>query len=271
MKQLSLLLIVAVTSAALTALAMQWDYDRPKLPNNETPPLSNTTDQANIEHLELKRYAESLAAQLNSEREARQALEQEVTWLESMLDELTLATDRKAKTSKPKTSGKQLWFDQQALQKLGIDQVDIDNIAALVNKAELDKLELRNKATRDGQFRGRTFIQAMSLIQEELKSSLSTQDYDRMLYATGQNNRLSVSDTLAGSPAANVGIRIDDQIISYAGERIFHPSHLFRATTKGEAGEMIAVEILRNNERLTVYVPRGALGTRFRSIRAAPQ
>jgi hypothetical protein len=151
MHQLSKILITAVFSAALTALVLQWLAHTPKPPSIQIKTANNTVTG---EHLTVNRYTELLTTQLNAEREARETLQQEVEWLQSMLDELMLSANNNT-ASPPKTTTQQLWFDQQALKKLGINQIEIDTIETLVNKAELDKLYLRNKTSRGGEFRSK--------------------------------------------------------------------------------------------------------------------
>ena len=58
--------------------------------------------------------------------------------------------------------------------------------------------------------------------------------------------------------------------ISYDGEKIYNASGLLRATSKGQAGEMISLEVQRNNERVTLYIPRGPMGTRLKPSSGAP-
>ena len=60
-------------------------------------------------------------------------------------------------------------------------------------------------------------------------------------------------------------------ILSYDGERIFAGRDLVRATTQGEIGESVALDVLRRGERMRLYTTRGALGARLRLMRLLPE
>jgi C-terminal processing protease CtpA/Prc len=96
------------------------------------------------------------------------------------------------------------------------------------------------------------------------------EDYDNILYASGQNNRIETERVLGESTADNAGIRPGDRIISYAGKRIFDESSLITLTAGGEAGENTRVEVLRDGEIVYLIVPRGPLGIKFAVIRVPP-
>ena len=262
-------LLVAAGSSLLTALLFITTMPDPTTevaPTKRSAPADTPADDQAA-------YNE-LAALLEIERQTREALEYEVEWLQAMLDESVTAAPAQSPPPAAKTGRRgntELWFDDNALLSLGVDETDVALIKEVFNRAEMDKLYLRNQAARTGKPRGKAFMQQIREIQQNLQLQLSAENYDRMLYASGQTNRVEVSDTLTSSPAATAGIQRGDQILSYGGDRIYSPTALYQATTKGQAGELVNVEILRGDERMTLYVPRGPLGTRFRPTRGKPQ
>ncbi len=273
MTELKKIILTATASSILTAVVFITNTSGPTPTPISIPSLPAVTNGTPSQ----QEATNELAQQLAIEKEARQALEYEVEWLQALLDESVASannppsqpTDTTARTTN--AGHAKLWFDSNALRSLGIDETEIANIEEAFNKTEMDKLYLRNQAARQGGPRGRQFMREMRKIQQDLQQQLSTENYDRLLYASGQANRVEVTDTLAASPAETAGIQAGDVLISYAGERIFSPRGLFQATTQGETGEMVSIEILRNNERNTLYLPRGPMGTRFKPTLSKPE
>ena len=60
-------------------------------------------------------------------------------------------------------------------------------------------------------------------------------------------------------------------ILSYADERIFSGRDLKRATLAGDRGERVAVDVLRDGERIRLYTERGPIGTRLARQRVLPE
>lgn len=220
----------------------------------------------------------SLRAQLEAERDARLGIEYEADLLRQLLEEEEqppLADKEVPVVSlssvKPVAQNdKGLWFDASLLLALDLGSQEVERIQELFNQNAMDKLYLRDQATREGWLRSRRYRDAVVELKKTLLENVGTDDYDKMLYASGQRNRVEVQDTLPQSPAATAGVRRGDMIVSYAGERIFEPTTLYTNTSKGQAGEMVAVELVRDGELLTVYIPRGPLGTRFKPSKGVP-
>ncbi len=72
---------------------------------------------------------------------------------------------------------------------------------------------------------------------------------------------------LANSPAQNAGLEPGDQIIRYAGRRVFNTSDLNKRILEGERGQTVVMDVLRDSQQIQVYVPRGPIGiTSGRSV-----
>ncbi len=131
---------------------------------------------------------------------------------------------------------------------------------------EMQRLYLRDQAVREGWLgstRYREELRELSRRQNEIRTDLSPEDYDRYLYALGRPNRIGVNSVLTGSPADQAGLRAGDQILSYDGSRVFSPGEIRRATSAGTRGEVVAVEVLRDGQPQLIYVPRGPLGVQM--------
>lgn len=204
--------------------------------------------------------------------------EQEIQWLQQIIEQLQqenedlhqklLAQEVNRHPARPAANTQ--WFDESALLEAGLEERDFADLKQRVETLELQKLGLQNQATREGWLNSKDFYKQFRDLDMRFKQSLSPTDYDIYLYATGQPNRVKVSDVLGNSAAGAAGIRNGDIVLGYAGERIFNQATLYRLTTQGQPGEMVAITLLRGDETVISYVPRGPLGTRFQFTREPP-
>jgi len=159
------------------------------------------------------------------------------------------------------------------LTGLGVDQDRAAEIAQRVNDVDLDRLYLRDQATREGWLNTPRYSEAMREINGDLnalREEVGDNAYDRYLYATGQVNRVVVGSVIAGSSAEEAGLKAGDTVLRYDDQRVFSTSELQSATTQGVAGDLVTVTVLRGEQRLRIYVPRGPLGLRLRTERQHP-
>jgi S1-C subfamily serine protease len=113
---------------------------------------------------------------------------------------------------------------------------------------------------REGWNQNPRYRQELRQLERDLRQELGDEDYDWLRYATGESNRVVVRDVLDRTPANRAGIRPGDSVRSYADRRIFTPGELKRATSRGEVGEWVRVELEREGEIVSVSVQRGPLG-----------
>lgn len=148
-----------------------------------------------------------------------------------------------------------------------------DRLKKELDQVALDRLFLRDQAVREGWLnsaRYRDELRALNQRQAALREELSPTDYDRYLYALGRPNRVVISSVLSGSPADQAGLQTGDAILSYNGNRVFSPSEIRRETSRGDAGSMVPVEVLRNGQIEVVYLPRGPLGVNMSASSSKP-
>ena len=100
-------------------------------------------------------------------------------------------------------------------------------------------------------------------MQNRFRDSLSDDDYDRMLYATGEKNRVVLAHLLHGSPAMDAGLRDGDVVLSYNDVRIFQPRDLQRATTTSAPAQLTPMLVLRDGEEIRVFLPAGPIGVQL--------
>jgi len=161
-------------------------------------------------------------------------------------------------------------FDDEALLALGVHPRDVDRLHDRWISQELATAALSNQALREGWFQQRRHRTERIKLEMTLRQELRDEDYDRYLYALGKTNRLEAGEVLTGSLASDAGLRQGDVILSYDDVRLFRPSDLLVASSRGESGRSVPIEVLRGGRRQTLYVRRGPLGAIIKNIRAEP-
>jgi C-terminal processing protease CtpA/Prc len=134
--------------------------------------------------------------------------------------------------------------------------------ARLVTEREaqirMDALYAQYEATREGEpFNP---LQRELAGQAALRAELGDSVYEQYLEATGQQTSVGVRQVLENSPGQTAGLQAGDQIVGYAGQRIFNLPELNQLTMAGQPGETVAVDIVRDGQPMQVYVPRGPIG-----------
>lgn len=161
-------------------------------------------------------------------------------------------------------------FDDAVLLSLGTDPRDIDRLHARWESHLLETASISNQALREGWFDQERHRAELIASELALREELQDADYDLYLYALGKPNRLKAGEVLAGSSASEAGLRRGDTILRYDDVRVFRPGDLLVASSAGEPGRSVAMEILRDGRRQTLYIRRGPLGTILDHSRAEP-
>jgi hypothetical protein len=159
------------------------------------------------------------------------------------------------------------------LAALGLDQDRAAEIAQRVSARDLDRLYLRDQAIREGWFNTPRYGQALREVDGDLnalREEVGDDAYDRYLYATGEANRVVVGSVIADSAAQEAGLKAGDTVLQYDDRRVFSTTELQSATAEGVAEELVTVTVLRGDQRLRLYVPRGPLGIRLLTERRHP-
>jgi len=217
----------------------------------------------------------TLREALREERAEQQALELEVERLREELDQLAWS-DAGLQAPEPGESedeGKgqeRPWFDADGLLGHGVQPAEVERLREAFDESELALLELENQARREGWFDDPRYRQELRAQRLALREELGDDRFDRLLYATGRQNRVVVTDLLHGSAAQRSGVQKGDEILSYAEERIFRPMELKQATTDGTPGERVPLEVWRDGSRTRLWVPRGPLGIQMQQKRLPP-
>ena len=162
---------------------------------------------------------------------------------------------------------------QEKLVTASIPLDTIQRIKQRVGENRLARLQLRDQAIREDWIDSPEYIEKEQQLPSPtggLREEFGDQVYDQYLYASGRPNRIIVREVFSGSAAEEAGIEARDIILGYASKLIFTMSELQQATTEGNSGEPVLIEILRDDLPFTTSAPRGPLGISMTITRKEP-
>jgi hypothetical protein len=149
----------------------------------------------------------------------------------------------------------------QRLVDAGFTRERAEWIERRLEELEVEAMQVQFDAQRTGR-PGAAFD-----VQRALRNELGDAEYERYLRGTGRPTEVQVFDVLASSPAERAGLQPGDQIVSYAGTRVFDMRDLNALSREGNPGELVTMEVRRNGQTLQVQVPRGVLGLQGGALR----
>ena len=160
-----------------------------------------------------------------------------------------------------------------ALLTAGVPDALVDDLVRREAQRDLDRLELQDRASREGWFRSDRYFEELEQLDDDdfdIRAEIGDASYDRYLYARGQVNRVRVSAVIPGSQAEQSGVLPGDVIERYNGRPVFGPGELRTATTGGVRDEFVAVQIRRGETQVDTWLQRGPLGVRISGARVEP-
>jgi len=164
------------------------------------------------------------------------------------------------------------WFNEQALIDSGMGSSQASELKGHFEQLQMDRLYLRDRSIRESWSREkyREALQSLDSKEDELENQLGESMYDSYLYASGRPNRVSVTSVFPSAQAGIAGIVSGDHIVRYDNQRIYNGLDLREATTGGNAGDAVALEVERDGKTIQFYLARGPLGIRMNSVSIAP-
>jgi len=163
---------------------------------------------------------------------------------------------------------------RDALVKSGVAVEVAEDILWRRAQVSLERLYTRDRAAREGWLNTDRYREELSRINEQqvsLRDEVGADAYDRYLYETGEDNRILVDSVIPGSAGDENGLLPGDVIERYGDEPIFGFRDLRGATTDGQPGELVPVQVRRGGGTVEVWLPRGPIGIRLDSTRVEPQ
>lgn len=171
---------------------------------------------------------------------------------------------RKPRRERPdKVKRREDWFDDKLLIGAGFDAAEVEALNERYEQIELDRLFVRDEATRQGWLGQPRYHRRMRELDERynaLRFEFGEDRYDWLLYASGNDNRVRVDRVMQDSAAADVGVELGDILLRYDDERIFDVQILQQATGEGRVGAAVSLDVERQGEQIRLYPPRGPLG-----------
>jgi len=140
------------------------------------------------------------------------------------------------------------------LVKAGFTPERAEWIMRRTQELEVQAQQAQYDAQRNGQPVARVDTDAA------LRKEMGDAEYEKYLAGTGRSTNVQVMDVLASSAAEKSGLKAGDQILSYAGQRVFDTNDLNSLTRQGTPGETVTVEVQREGQTVQLSVPRGVLG-----------
>lgn len=268
------LLIAGLIGASVALVGAHWVSPAPRSPA-ATPVEAGVSDAQLRDALEREAtQRETLAADLELMRTVVQhlaAAQVSAAEAQSAAESARLADREESKRDGAAEKPRGVQFDEQRLSRIGMVESEIGDLRRRWDSAQLAKLEISDRATREGWLFKPRHARQTAHVELNLRADLGEDAYDKLLYATNQPNRTEVKQVLGGSAAAHSGIEAGDHILSYGEWRIFKPADLRTATASGTRGEQVRVVIERAGASFSVVVPRGPLGVLMSAKSNAPR
>lgn len=270
-------LVVTVAAGAMVAINMAEPGGEHFLPTPDKTPQTSFRAATTAGGSE---QVSAMAEMLDREVEERllledelEALQDRVSRLESLLDDGERASPRPAQSSSGTGASRRGEITEESFVAAGFTPEQAGYYRQRHDEVSMAQLYLRDQAEREGWLRSRRFVDEQRALRrqlEEMEAGMDEDTYARYLFALGRPNQVGVRRVLVSSAADSAGIRDGDVLLRYDGQRVYQASDLRRATRDGEMGEMVAVDILRDGQRIQTYVPRGPLGINMSSDRVLP-
>lgn len=161
----------------------------------------------------------------------------------------------------------------ETLIAAGIPAEQADWIQARLDEYDLKQLYLKDRASREGWLNTARYHKERReylTAYQGLRPEIGDDSYDRMLYTLGRANRVAVRDTMQNGPGEQYGLRANDRILEYDGQRVFTSQELNALIARGTAGELVLVRVQRDGQLSDIYLPRGPMGVRLAASREVP-
>lgn len=208
-------------------------------------------------------------------------VKQQMHELEYALQNISTSVDTGSKLSRsvpvtnnrPSSVFNRRIYNIDNLIKGGVDDGIAEDIVRRKNSIELKKLELQDRAKRDDYLGTQRYNDELESINQQdvnLREELGDQRYDEYLFNSKQNNRIKIASVMLGSAAEQVGIQKNDVVLSYDNNRMFNWQELKDATSEGQLGDYVSIDIYRDGAIYSFSVPRGPLGMQLGATRLAP-
>jgi len=255
------IVVSAIISSICTATILM--ANKPMIISSSIPPTASDLNS-------IKSQLEQVKAELARETQARISLAQQLNELggesapysgsgSQSLDQDSQDQSRKQYLEQRQTDrleSQQLAYRQQHLIDSGFSREETARIFQIESEEAYRRLQVQydrrreNAASTNGQYSNINPIRA----------ELGEENYQRYLETNGWPTSVLIGSVIGGSPGESAGLRAGDNVLSYAGERVFNINEINNLTIQGQVGESILIEVERNGDLLQLTIPRGPIG-----------
>lgn len=218
----------------------------------------------------------ALEIAVGEERNARQLLEEELSFI---LDELDTISAEGRQTADERVAdsrgGRNEVQNRETFQERRNERFSLEGrtqplidagftperaavIAQRESELQMKALQARFEARVSGERSERGDI-AMNP-DAMLRAEIGDDDYAMYLEANNRASSVGISSVMPSSPAQIAGLQPGDRIVSYAGTRVFGVGELNAQIVQGSPGENVLLDIERDGVPMQVVLPRGPLG-----------
>ncbi len=269
-----------VTITAVLSLAFIWTWFSPDTEPEQLSEILVRQKNLTQSNNDLLKRIESLETELIEQKIIQQEYELRLLDLEQSANKSPVPSreaDVTEVNKKPIQPVKTTIKPPTLQEKLLSARIPLDTIQRIqqrIGANRLARLELRDQAIREDWLDTPEYVEKRQQLPgptEGLREEFGDQTYDQYLYASGRPNRVIVREVFSGSAAESAGIEPGDILLSYASEFIYSMGDLQQATTEGDSGEAVLIEILRDELPFSTSVPRGPLGISMTISRKEPE
>ena len=155
----------------------------------------------------------------------------------------------------------------------GIDEQTARDLQNRRDQHQLARLELFDQAAREGWDESDVLNEKLAELDAKrinLRDEIGDDAYDRLLFESGDANRVSIASVITGSAAEIAGLEVGDLITNYDNERVFNVRELQQATRSGTKGEYVQILFDRGGRLLSADIPRGPMGVTLSTSTVMP-
>lgn len=272
--------IAAAPETVLLAASPVTEHPASTHNNSSTPEPVASTDAPTVNTMTVEDQTPlllTLQEALLAEQQAREVLTEDLQRLRLTVQRLErqLAETRSddAPSETPAQDETPRRPDVPSLVAVGFPPEDAEQLVWRWGEQQMAELYLRDQARREGWQNTPRYREALNGLRHgegSLRDEMSEADYEAMLYAMGQPNRLVIRQVVPASPAQLAGLQAGDQLLDYNGTRIFDYRELRQHIADGDPEELVPVRIARGMQTLEVFLPRGPLGVNLAADSVAP-
>jgi predicted metalloprotease with PDZ domain len=216
---------------------------------------------------------QALEAAVSEERNARQLLEEELQALYEEIERLSDGNEGTEEESVAAVQSTREFVEERRRQFRGANTSEsresrlieagfspgrADWITRRESELRMEAMQAQYDARRSGEPLDRSDPQMNP--DAALRAEIGDAEYTQYLQANNRRTSVVIGSVFESSPGQTAGLQSGDEIVAYAGQRVFDTSDLNQQTMQGEPGQSVVVDIVRDGIPMQLVMPRGPIG-----------